>query len=70
MLSMSPLLYQGHTIMQCYIYMSRTHKNIILHIRGNTHHHRGNDRNEALVIFLDNSNIHHGLEANDNKSWL
>jgi hypothetical protein len=23
---------QGHTITQCYVYMSRTHKNTILHI--------------------------------------
>jgi hypothetical protein len=29
---------QGHTITQYYVYMSRTLKNTILHIQGNTRH--------------------------------
>ena len=46
--------YQGYTIIQCYIYISRTHKNTILHIQGNTRYCQRNDRKEALVIILGN----------------
>jgi hypothetical protein len=31
-------MYQGHTIIQCYVYISRTLKNTILHIQDNTRH--------------------------------
>jgi hypothetical protein len=34
--------------------VSRTHKNTILHLQGNTRHCRGNDRKEALVTILGN----------------
>jgi hypothetical protein len=43
---------QGHTITQCYIYISMTVNNTILHIQGNIRHCRGNYRIEVLVIIL------------------